>query len=142
MDDRTRHWNDVYRTKDDTAVSWHEDEPRVSLSLVDRAGLASDARIVDVGAGASRLVDRLLERGYRDITLLDLSDAALNTVWRRLPPDAPVRTVAADVLDWTPPAPIAAVIGPSFRPIASARHSHMTLAGAERRIVFSLFRRS
>lgn len=102
MQDRRAHWEDVYRTRDDTAVSWHEEEPAVSLSLIDRIGIGPGARIVDVGAGASRLVDRLLARGCRDITLLDISAAALAQVRARLGHATPVQFVAGDVLDWAP----------------------------------------
>lgn len=93
------HWEDVYRTGRAEEVSWFQRDPLVSLRLVaDVAG-----SVVDVGAGASVLADRLLEAGRADVTLLDLSPHALDVVRARLGPDAArVRFVTADVLGWEP----------------------------------------
>jgi trans-aconitate methyltransferase len=79
--------------------------PAVSLELIDRAGLGPRARVVDIGAGASRLVDCLLERGYRDITVLDLSAAALAQSRARVGDADGVTWVVADVLTWQPAGP-------------------------------------
>src|SRR5690606_29102345 len=79
-----RHWEDVYRSRATTERGWYEAEPATSLSLVDRvAGAPSDA-VVDVGAGASSLVDHLLAAGYTDLTVLDISEAALDETRARL----------------------------------------------------------
>jgi len=103
MGDEPNRWENVYRSKDNAETSWFEDRPQVSLDLIAATGATSDAAIVDVGAGASRLVDYLLERGFRRITVLDLSDTALAKARARLPDDVPVEWVAANVLDWQPP---------------------------------------
>lgn len=80
----TEHWNRVYATKPATTLSWHQPQATRSLELIGRYAPASPARLIDVGAGASRLADDLLSRGYRDLTLLDLSDAALAVTRKRL----------------------------------------------------------
>jgi trans-aconitate methyltransferase len=98
-------WEDVYQSKAEAETSWFEDRPQVSLDLIAVTGATSDAAIVDVGAGASRLVDCLLEEGFRRITVLDLSETALAKARARLPKDAPVEWVVANVLDWQPSMP-------------------------------------
>ncbi len=82
MDART-HWDQVYAGKAADSVSWYQAEPAVSLELIALAGLAAGASIVDVGAGASVLVDRLVALGYR-VTALDVSGAALAVLRGRL----------------------------------------------------------
>jgi len=78
------HWDAVYRDKDLTQVSWYQDRPNLSLSLISKAGLDTDARILDVGAGTSTLVDNLLEAGYRHLGVLDVSATAIDISRRRL----------------------------------------------------------
>ena len=95
------HWDDRYATVGDTAVSWFQESPRVSLELIDNVATA-EASVVDVGGGASRLVDALLERGHRDLTVVDLSQQALATSRERVGEAAPVSWVVADVRDWQP----------------------------------------
>ena len=95
-------WEGVYRSKEETGTSWFENRPQVSLDLIAATGASREAAIVDVGAGTSRLVDCLLERGFRRITVLDLSETALAKTRSRLPDDRPVEWVASNVLDWQP----------------------------------------
>lgn len=95
-------WEGVYRSKEEAETSWFEDRPQVSLDLIAETGAGKDAAIVDVGAGSSRLVDCLLDQGFRRITVLDLSETALRTARARLSPDAPVEWVVANVLHWQP----------------------------------------
>ncbi len=102
MSEDPNRWEDVYRSKEETETSWFEDRPQVSLDLIAETGAGKDAAIVDVGAGSSRLVDCLLDQGFRRITVLDLSETALRTARARLPPDAPVEWVVANVLHWQP----------------------------------------
>ena len=83
-DSRTRFWEDVHRGKDVDGVSWWQSVPELSLGLVDSAGVGRDEPILDVGAGWSTLVDHLVERGYHDLTAIDLSLTALNEVRARL----------------------------------------------------------
>ena len=102
MSEDPNRWEGVYRSKEEAETSWFEDRPQVSLDLIAETGASKDAAIVDVGAGSSRLVDCLLDQGFRRITVLDLSETALRTARARLPPDAPIEWVVADVLHWQP----------------------------------------
>jgi SAM-dependent methyltransferase len=97
--DPKAHWERIYSTKPSTAVSWYQQHPLRSLDLIDRAGVAATAPILDVGGGDSLLVDHLLARGYRNITVLDLSGAALRRARERLGPRAATVTWReADIL--------------------------------------------
>lgn len=78
------HWENVYQTKPTDAVSWFQPHADKSLSLIDSCKLSTRDAIVDVGAGASTLVDDLLTRGYSNITLLDISKTALDVTKNRL----------------------------------------------------------
>lgn len=82
--DRKTHWERVYREKSPQVVSWYQAEPTSSLELVRAAMPSPDARIIDVGGGASCLVDRLLDAGYQNLAVLDLADAALAHSQQRL----------------------------------------------------------
>jgi ubiquinone/menaquinone biosynthesis C-methylase UbiE len=81
---RKSHWESVYASKASATLSWYQQHPRRSLDLINRTALPKDARIIDVGGGDSSLVDDLLGEGYRDVTVLDLSRAALNRARDRL----------------------------------------------------------
>lgn len=83
MDPRS-HWEQVYRTKGPDQVSWFQPEAKLSLELIQLVAPARDTAIIDVGAGASMLVDGLLTAGYSRITVLDLSPAALAQSQQRL----------------------------------------------------------
>ncbi len=100
---RQEFWEGVHDSKDVDGVSWWQSVPGLSLGLVDSTGLRPDEPIIDVGAGWSTLVDHLLERGCRDLTAIDLSATALQTVRDRLG-DAGRQVVleVADVLDLHP----------------------------------------
>lgn len=78
------HWDRVYETKGSSAVSWYQPHLERSLELIARAGLRPDARLIDVGGGASTLVDDLLDRGFADVTVVDLSERALAISRQRL----------------------------------------------------------
>ena len=87
MDPRS-HWEQVYRTKGPDQVSWFQPEAKLSLELIQLVAPARDTSIIDVGAGASTLVDGLVAAGYSRITMLDLSPAALIQAQQRLSNDA------------------------------------------------------
>lgn len=100
---RKSHWENVYTTKGETEVSWFQENPAPSLELIALAGLSEGASIIDIGGGASRLVDALVERNIGQITVLDLSAAALEAAKKRLGGKAAeVRWVAADITTWEP----------------------------------------
>lgn len=96
------HWNRRYEAVGAEAVSWYEDNPTMSLEMLAAAGVRADRSVIDVGGGASLLVDRLLEAGHHDVTVLDLSSVALDTARRRLHDPAEVTWIEADLLDWRP----------------------------------------
>jgi 2-polyprenyl-3-methyl-5-hydroxy-6-metoxy-1,4-benzoquinol methylase len=103
---RKTHWESVYTTKGEREVSWFQENPAPSLELIALAGLSADAAIIDIGGGASRLVDALVERKIGKITVLDLSAAALDTARERLgDKGADVNWVVADVTTWSHPKP-------------------------------------
>jgi 2-polyprenyl-3-methyl-5-hydroxy-6-metoxy-1,4-benzoquinol methylase len=99
---RREHWDAAYVDRGAEGVSWFQKEPRFSLELFDALGITSSTAVIDIGGGASRLVDRLVQRGYEDLTVLDLSDAALEAAQRRLPAGAAVRWIHQDLLTWKP----------------------------------------
>lgn len=78
------HWESVYRRKPADGVSWYRPHLERSLAIIEAAGLSKDASIVDVGGGASTLVDDLLDRGYTRVTVVDLSAHALEVAKQRL----------------------------------------------------------
>ena len=97
------HWETVYTTKDETHVSWFQDSPSPSLELIERLKPGKEASIIDIGSGASRLVDSLLERGFRRLTVLDISQAALDLAALRLGRRASkVQWIVDDVTAWEP----------------------------------------
>lgn len=98
MSAELKHWDEVYRRKDIESVSWFERSPETSLRLI-RKATAGGRSLVDVGAGASTVADVLLAEGY-DVTVLDISEAALDLVLRRL--EGRVSYVVSDVLTWRP----------------------------------------
>lgn len=103
--DRKAHWEKVYGTKAPDAVSWYRPHLETSLALVERAAPERGAAIIDVGGGASTLVDDLLERGYRNLTVLDISQKAIDAARKRLGAAAEgVRWVAGDVTEAALPA--------------------------------------
>ncbi len=99
---RQAHWQNVYTTKRDNEVSWFQENPAPSLELIDLARPTPQSAIVDIGGGASRLVDNLVARGLTHVTVVDLSEAALAAAKTRLGDNANVRWVVADVTTWNP----------------------------------------
>jgi ubiquinone/menaquinone biosynthesis C-methylase UbiE len=82
--DRKQHWEQVYTTKPSDSVSWFQEHADQSLRLINKTGLGKDAAIIVVGGGASILVDELVAEGYSDLTVFDLSKAALSVAKQRL----------------------------------------------------------
>lgn len=100
--DRQSHWENVYTTKGEGEVSWYEDTPALSLELLREAGLTSSMSVIDIGGGASRLVDALVSEGQAQMTVLDLSSAALETAKSRLANPERVQWLVSDVTAWAP----------------------------------------
>jgi 2-polyprenyl-3-methyl-5-hydroxy-6-metoxy-1,4-benzoquinol methylase len=100
-DSRQAHWDSTYATKGETGVSWFEDTPALSLDLIRQRGAIAQSSLIDIGGGASRLVDALLDEGMRDITVLDLSATALDAAKARLGTAVgDVEWITADVTAW------------------------------------------
>jgi ubiquinone/menaquinone biosynthesis C-methylase UbiE len=92
------HWDDIYQRKAEDELSWHRDHLEQSLSFIAAANLQKNDAIIDVGGGTSSLVDDLVAFGYSDLTVLDLSAAALDVVKQRLGPAGhSVHWIADDV---------------------------------------------
>jgi SAM-dependent methyltransferase len=101
---RRGHWEGVYTTKGEAEVSWFQETPGPSLELLRLIGAAPSSALIDIGGGASRLVDSLVAQGFVNITVLDVSAAALAKARARLGDEAgKVKWVAADVTQWQPP---------------------------------------
>src|ERR1039458_4468429 len=97
------HWDEIYGRRLPTEVSWYQDQPTVSLALLDALRVTPDQPIVDVGGGASVLVDRLLDRRFGDVSVLDVSATALAHAKKRLAERAElVHWLHEDVLTWRP----------------------------------------
>ncbi len=100
---RKSHWETVYTTKGENEVSWFQENPAPSLELIDLARPMPESVIVDIGGGASRLVDSLVARGFKHVTVLDISQAALEAAKARLGERASqVEWIVADVTRWHP----------------------------------------
>jgi len=100
---RHAHWEKVYTTKGESEVSWFQETPAPSVELIELVGARQSSGIIDIGGGASRLVDNLVSRGFEDVTVLDLSEAALASARSRLGDKASrVTWIAADVTTWQP----------------------------------------
>ena len=96
------HWEHIYESKAENELSWFQERPVVSLDLIRATGAKPSAAIIDIGGGASRLVDALLDEGFH-ASVLDISEKALAATKARLGPRAAkVAWIAADVTAWEP----------------------------------------
>ena len=106
MSKRKQHWENVYTDKSPLEVSWFQKEPTLSLQLINSADLNFNDAIIDVGGGASLLVDFLLAQGYHNISVLDISEKALESSRQRLADKADsVHWFAEDITTFNPPQP-------------------------------------
>ncbi len=104
VDDLQEHWQRAYRNSENE-LSWHQSSPEPSLSLVTEAAASHASAIIDIGGGASHLVDHLVQRGYSNVTVLDLSATAFAQAQARLGERAAdVTWIVADIADWDAPA--------------------------------------
>ncbi|MBI5539209.1 MAG: class I SAM-dependent methyltransferase [Bacteroidia bacterium] len=101
--DRKKHWEKIYNTKQISEVSWYQPNPETSLDFVKQFELPLTAKIIDIGGGDSFFVDHLLELGYKDITVLDISESALNKAKQRLGNrEKEVKWILADAATFDP----------------------------------------
>jgi len=100
---RKAHWENVYTTKESVSVSWYQPVPSKSLQLIRSTGVSPRAAILDVGGGASTLVDHLLEAGYQDVSILDIASSAFTQARARLGTIAnEVNWIKSDVTEFEP----------------------------------------
>ncbi|MFV0604210.1 MAG: class I SAM-dependent methyltransferase [Niabella sp.] len=98
-----KHWETVYETKNPDEVSWTQDVPKTSLNFIDSFGLSADAKIIDIGGGDSKLVDHLLDKGYSNISVLDISAKAVEKAKARLGMKAEkVNWIVCDITEFEP----------------------------------------
>jgi len=97
------HWEHIYATKQPHEVSWTQEIPTTSLKLIEELNLSKDASFIDVGGGDSHLVDHLLKMGFTNLTVLDISAAAIDRAKERLQYDSnKVNWIVSDILDFQP----------------------------------------
>ena len=97
------HWEKVFATKGEQEVSWFQAYPKTSMAFVDLFNLPADANIIDVGGGDSHFVDALLERGFKNVHVLDISATAIERAKKRLGEKAKlVKWIVCDVTDFAP----------------------------------------
>lgn len=100
---RKKHWETVYETKNPNEISWTQEVPKTSLDFINSFGLNKKAKIIDIGGGDSKLVDHLLEQGYENITVLDISEKALEKAKNRLGNKAQkINWIVSDIADFQP----------------------------------------
>ncbi len=100
---RKKYWENIYQTKDLQNVSWYQPKPTTSLEFLKQFDVSKTAKIIDIGGGDSYLVDNLLDLGYQDITVLDISEAALDKAKQRLGNNASkVKWIVADAATFKP----------------------------------------
>lgn len=100
---RKSHWENVYQTKKPNEVGWTQEVPEASLKMIRRLNLPKSASIIDIGGGDSRLTENLLDEGYRDITILDISSSGIERAKNRLGERANmVKWIVSDILDFKP----------------------------------------
>ncbi len=103
MMSQKEHWENVFATKLETEVSWYQPSPKTSLDFISNLNISKEAKIIDIGGGDSYLVDALLERGFTNITLLDISAQAIERIKSRLGAKATIVTfIVSNILDFNP----------------------------------------
>lgn len=101
--DKKNHWENIYKTKEPHEVSWTQAVPKISLQLIHNCNLSKNANIIDVGGGDSNLVDHLLDLGYTNISVLDISKAAIERAKKRLGErQSKIKWIVSDITDFEP----------------------------------------
>jgi SAM-dependent methyltransferase len=101
--DKKTHWQNIYRDKAPTEVSWHQSEPTLSLQLIHRCGIDLEEALIDIGGGASLLVDYLSREGFSNLAVLDISGHALALAKQRLGDAANgIEWLEIDITEFTP----------------------------------------
>lgn len=101
--DRKKHWENIYQTKNLKDVSWYQPTPTTSLDFLKQFNIPTSAKIIDIGGGDSFLVDHLLNLGYKDVTVLDISESAIEKAKQRLGErSTKVKWIAVDAATFKP----------------------------------------
>ncbi len=101
--ERKTHWNNIYSKKQPHEVGWTQEAPEISLQMIKELNLPKDAKIIDIGGGESKLVDNLIKEGYTDITILDISEIAIEKSKKRLGENAKnIKWIVSDILEFNP----------------------------------------
>jgi ubiquinone/menaquinone biosynthesis C-methylase UbiE len=101
--DRKKHWENIYQTKELKDVSWFEPTPETSLDFFKQFNVSTNAKVIDIGGGDSLLVDHLLDLGYQDISVLDISAVAIEKAKQRLgDKEKNVKWIVADAATFKP----------------------------------------
>jgi SAM-dependent methyltransferase len=103
MEEKKQHWESVYESKTPEQVSWTQETPQTSLDFIQSFGLTKTAKIIDIGGGDSNLVDHLINDGYKNITVLDISGKAIERAKKRLGEKAQdITWIECDVTEFIP----------------------------------------
>ena len=103
MSEKKEHWEKVFSTKQETEVSWYQQKPQTSIDFFIENNIPKEAKIIDIGGGDSYLIDNLLEMGYTNLFLLDISANAIERIKNRLGVKAEkVTFIVSDVIDFQP----------------------------------------
>jgi 2-polyprenyl-3-methyl-5-hydroxy-6-metoxy-1,4-benzoquinol methylase len=103
MNSKKEHWENVFATKQENEVSWFQKSPKTSLDFISKLNISKQSKIIDIGGGDSYLIDALLEQGFENVTLLDISSKAIERIKTRLGTKADkVTFIVADILDFMP----------------------------------------
>lgn len=101
--ERKKHWETLYEIKQPNEVSWTQPVPKTSLNFIHSFNLPKTAKIIDIGGGDSKLVDCLIDEGFSDITVLDISEKALQRTQQRLGEKSrQIKWVVSDVIEFVP----------------------------------------
>lgn len=101
--ERSQHWENIYTTKSLTEVSWYQPTPQTSIDLIKQCSKSKHDKIIDIGGGDSFLVDHLIELGYTDISVLDISEMAIQRAKNRLGEKAKlVKWIVSDIVNFKP----------------------------------------
>ena len=97
------HWQKIYSTKSEKELSWFQEYATPSMNFIDSFDLDANSRIIDVGSGDGRFIEALADKGYKDITALDISEAAIKRAKKRLgEKSATIKWIASDILYFEP----------------------------------------
>lgn len=103
MNSKKEHWENVFATKQENEVSWFQKLPQTSLDFISKLNISKQSKIIDIGGGDSYLIDALLEQGFENVTLLDISSKAIERIKTRLGTKADnVTFIVSDILDFKP----------------------------------------